>query len=148
MRYGFVALLSAMLATACSESPNAIENIEVEEVQVPAHNYKIKEGTTYGYVSGISDEDRAKGKAASELKLFRYLGEKDGFHTVQHVEEDGSVLFALKCADPCEFMRVEVGGEVQQRIEYNPETLGGGVMQDAMTGKLETADAAPASDPA
>lgn len=134
----WASLPAVLMTAACSENSSPSDN--VMERQEVSHNYRIKEGQNYGYVSGISDEDRANGKAASELHLFRYLGEKDGVHTIQQVEEDGSVLLTASCSDPCQFMKLKAGSETE-RVEYNPDSLGGAVMQDALTGQLEVADA-------
>jgi hypothetical protein len=142
MKFVLAACLSVLLVAGCSESPNTespnMENDQAKE-EAPTHNYRVKEGANYGYVGGISDEERKSGKTAAELHLFRYVGEKDGVHTVQQVEEDGTVLLTATCTDPCEFMKLKIGDAVE-RIEYNPESLGGAVMQDAITGQLEVAN--------
>lgn len=123
---------------ACSEQDSAPDNSLLADTGIPTHNYKMKEGINYGYVGGISDEERASGKAAAELHLFRYLGKQDGLDTIEQVDENGNSILKAQCANPCEFMKLIVEGETQ-RVQYNPETLGGAVMQDAQRGFLEVA---------
>ena len=140
MKMAVVACLPILVLTACSGSstPDGGTTSPVADA-TPTHNYKVKEGSNYGYLGGLSDEDKSKGKAAADLVLFRYLGEKDGLYKVQQIEENGQAILSISCTKPCEFMKLSVGGEVS-RVEYNPATLGGAVIQDALSGELEVAD--------
>lgn len=138
-----IALLVTL--TGCSEpSTPATEVAESEPAPAaPTHNYKIKEGSSYGYVAGLSEDDKNAGKAASEVLMFKYLGKRDDMHPVSMLDDDGTESVKAQCGEPCEIIKMTSSGQVQ-RIEFTEDSLIGSVLQDAIAGQLEVAGTAKA----
>lgn len=92
------------------------------------HNWIYKEGLTYGYASGLSEDDKKAGKAISDVVMLRYLGTKDGLYRLLSVD-DGTIE---SCANPCRV--IKAGSD---HYMYNPNSVIGAALQDAFNGKLE-----------
>ena len=130
-----IAATLSILAGCSVQSEASSESASISPTATPAptHNYVLKEGQDYGYQGGISEEDAKNGKVSADVSMFRYLGEKEGRHTIQMLDNDGSATRKISCVKPCEFMKFDSG----ERVAYNPDSLGGAVMQDALAGELE-----------
>jgi hypothetical protein len=98
----------------------------------PSHRYDLKEGTTYTYVVGLSEEERKSGKAAGDALTFRYFGKVDGEHIVALLSDDGTVLSRSRCAEPCVVIKRQNGS----KIAYSPDSVIGAVFGDAIAGHL------------
>lgn len=109
----------------------------------PAHNWQYREGQEYGYPNALSDDDKRAGTGASTVQMYRYLGEKKGIYTVAEVTPGG--LIYASCANPCEVVKVRAGGMVE-RFEFNPSTIVGGALTDAMNGQMAVYGSKPDSD--
>jgi hypothetical protein len=133
-----VAATACLMISACSETTPGSETTETEKAEVPAPNFKGKEGTNYIYVAAVSEDDKAAGKATGDVVMIRYMGEKDGMHTVELVDDDESALVSAECANPCQFVKMRAGPKVE-RVEFSPDSLVGAAFEDAFAGHLEVA---------
>lgn len=118
-------------------SPGAVT--AAPQMKLPAHNYSVKDGSEYGYQSKLTEEDVRQGKAAISLRMFSYLGERDGLHQV--MLREGNVRLIAECANPCVHARVYrfIDGDFIDREIYamNPSMLLSQVFDDALAGQLE-----------
>lgn len=113
---------------------------------VASHNYDFREGDAYGYIAAISDEERAKGKGAGDVLMYRYAGFKDGLHRLEHLAADGSVMFRSECPEPCVAIKIQ-GRHGVSRMAYSANSVLGAAYQDAMNGKLRPYRFAPPPEP-
>lgn len=111
----------------------------------PPHNYDDRDGQTYLYASAVSEEDQKKGKAVGTVSMFKYLGVKEGVHTIVSVDDAGRTQGRYQCSTPCRIIKSDFAGEID-RIPYSPRSVIGGAFEDALNGNLKPAKA-PKADP-
>lgn len=136
--------LGAMLA-GCSEKHASTEasTPEASVVTVPAHNYTVADGREYGYPRAVSENEQNAGQVAGEIMMFRYAGERNGKHQV--LMSQGMLIAAFECANPCQVIKVmtimdnpALAGQVSiERLQYNPSSVAGAAIEDAINGRLE-----------
>jgi hypothetical protein len=107
-------------------------------VAAPAHNYDFKDAGMYGYVSAVSDEDKAKGKALGDVTLVAYRGAAAGVHRLTLLDDAGRTIGDYECEQPCRVIRALTNGVVSRRVAYNPGSIIGAAFQDALGGRLAT----------
>jgi len=113
-------------------------------VRVPAPtptytpHFDDREGDTYYYATAASDEDQKKGQALGSVVNFRYLGERDGKHTIVSVDDNGRVMLRYECSKPCKIIKRTIRGETD-RIPYDPRSVIGAAFEDALNGSLRVA---------
>jgi hypothetical protein len=149
------AAASASLVSACDDSTSRDDSYSTVEAATPSapvvktpealpdrpplpdHNYDERRGWNYYYVAAISDEDRAKGRAAGEVLVYQYLGlNDDGHHVLASMRTNGTVSHTASCSSPCRIIDFSYGGN----SAYTPQSIIGAAFQDAMRGKLRVAD--------
>ncbi|AOY96884.1 hypothetical protein BKK79_35925 [Cupriavidus sp. USMAA2-4] len=149
-----VALAAAAALAACGKSNEQSQAPKTTAVQQPVvaeappppppparptHNYSMEEDGEYGYEPAVSEDERRSGRTANSLLMVRYLGEKDGTHSVSIT--DGAVTNVFSCKAPCEFIKGQVklrGQVVKTETMRNPGTaVISAVMADAMNGELK-----------
>ena len=105
----------------------------------PTHFYVLEEDGEYGYEKGLSEDERRAGKAAGALLMVRYLGVKDGTHTV--AMPAGGATATFSCKPPCDFIKskVVINGQVvkSETVRNTGEAVISAVMADAMSGQLK-----------
>ena len=121
----------ATSATTDATSPTVADNTPA----LPSHNWTVKEGQDYGYAAALSDDDRRAGRGASQVLMFHYLGVNSSGQYVVESYSNGTIMQAA-CAKPCEVIHVAAPG-ADDHITFNPETVIGMVLTDAMNGQLE-----------
>lgn len=131
--------IKAVIQTTESVPPKELE----AEVAAPVidHNYSMKDGYEYGYEQAVSADAENAGQVATELLMFKYAGKKDGMHQV-YVKNNAYMTSIIECAEPCEFMKIiqHIKGSSTantQRLRAVPGSVGYGVIEDAINGKLE-----------
>jgi hypothetical protein len=72
--------------------------------------------------------------------MFRFLGVRDGLYTV--TDETG--LTSAQCAKPCQVVRI-MGIDGFQRVTFNPASIIGAVLTDAINGQMEVYGSTPAA---
>lgn len=106
----------------------------------PAHNYVMQDGLEYGYEGALSELDRQAGRAAIQLLMVRYLGERDGRWQVFH-KASPEVIIVYECGKPCEFATVYQYVNEQhirtERFRITPATLAASVFDDVHNGRLQ-----------
>lgn len=102
---------------------------------VPDHNFSFRDGSSYGYIGGISDEDRKNGKAAGDVFMITYLGHWGEAYHLAEVNDAGQMTSNYECGTNCIAIKSYRYGTVR-RIAYAPESLIGAAFQDAMRGRL------------
>lgn len=118
------------IATAAE---NAASNVPVTPVR--NHNYDFKDGDLYGYIAAISEEEQKVGKAAGDVVTYRYVGFWDAAHHIELVGDNSAILSVSDCSMPCVAIKTYSNGTMR-RVAYNPASVVGAAMQDAMSGKL------------
>jgi hypothetical protein len=109
-----------------------------EAAAVPkTHNYNDKDGNTYEYVSAVSEEDAKKGKAVGDVSLFAYRGVFDGRYRISSVDNGGRTEWYYECSNPCGVIKEYRGGQVVDRVPYNPGSVIGSAFEDAFNGFLD-----------
>lgn len=102
----------------------------------PIHNYNFKEGDLYGYIAAVSDEEKKTGKVAGDVLTFRYAGFWDGQYHIERVDDANRIVSVSSCAKPCVALKTWSNGQMT-RVAYNPESIVGAAMQDAMDGRMK-----------
>ena len=100
-------------------------------------NYAFEDGGLYGYVSEVSEEDRAKGRATGDLSLFAYRGSSRGVHRLTMYDDEMAKVGDYECHDPCQVIRRMEGSSTLRRIPYDPRSILGGAFEDAIRGRLQ-----------
>lgn len=120
--------------TANTAVPVASDNAPAEPIVPPgpSHHWSYREGQEYGYASVVSEDDQKAGQGAPTVTMWRYLGEHNGVYTVYSPEGAARIT----CTNPCEVLKYS-GPLGTSRVAFNPETIGGGVMDDAINGQME-----------
>lgn len=99
----------------------------------PTPRYDQEDRGTYYYVGAVSDEDKAKGRAAGDVYGFRYFGKsKENENIIGSVSDKGIILFKSYCSDPCKIIRHN-----GKRIGFSDESIIGAAFVDAMNGLLK-----------
>lgn len=122
----------AMDAAAGAGEAAAGDNSGVPAAPVPPpappHNYSDKDGSTYYYVTAVSEEEAKTGKAAGDVASYRYGGkDDDGAHVVFGYGT------RYTCSVPCKIIKTSDG----RRLAYNEGSIIGAVFQDAIRGYLK-----------
>ena len=103
------------------------------------HHYVLKDGFQYGYEPGTSIEDAAQGKLSNEILMFKYAGQREGKFQVFYPYSKTHVT-AMECDKPCEFIKIidvdAYNGITTSHLRATEGSIGYGVMQDAISGKL------------
>jgi hypothetical protein len=111
--------------------------VELPPPPPPARpNYEFREGSAYGYVAALSEDDRRAGRAAGEVLMYRYRGVQNGRYVLELVGAGGGVIGRSECANPCNAIILHEGGTVR-RLAYHPTSIIGSAMEDAIAGRLE-----------
>jgi hypothetical protein len=133
MRITLAALVLLALAGCGTDTPTASQTA-AEPTETPTPNYAEEKSGTYYYVGGVSDNDKAEGKAAGDVMAFRYLGKNaEGEHKVLFVDDDGSALITATCPDQCRIISASTG----DKYPYDPQAMIGSVFEDVLAGRLE-----------
>ncbi len=102
----------------------------------PTHNYAFVEGDLYGYIAAISENDRKAGKRAGDVLTFRYAGYWDGQYNLEQVDDAGNIVAVSTCGKPCIAIK-DYSARSMRRIAYDPASIIGSAMEDAMNGRLK-----------
>lgn len=139
---------------AVNREPVATEQIPVEQTSTnevvssapetqspptPTHHYVLEQDGEYGYQPALSQNDMNDGVIQKPLTMVRYLGENNGRYTAIANAGDG-VSMRVSCKNDCAFMKVELiyGGKIMKtETIQSKNTLGGGIMDDAIAGELK-----------
>ncbi|WP_157654611.1 hypothetical protein [Burkholderia ubonensis] len=149
---GRAAMLCLMIAAfgGCSDAKNDRTDIPATspsadaarpEAGVSSHQYVLRQDGAYGYEPALSEDDIRAGKAVKALVMMRYVGFRDGTHTLLIVDEDDpGVVGRVTCAVPCEFAKFQtvVDGKVTstETLRMTPGSLVGSMFEDAIAGRL------------
>lgn len=132
-------VMGFMLVVACGDKPApATVAVIPAPPPPPAHLYSLQDGSEYGYEAALSDEQRQQGRAASEIKMFSYLGRKgDTYQVMLKADEFRSVA---ECTKPCDFAKVYTfAGDkfiAKEVMRITPTVIVSAVFEDAMKGRL------------
>lgn len=122
-----------------SSQPAEVQEAEVVQPVKAEHQYSVEDGGEYGYERGVSQNDQESGTAANSLLMFRYAGQHDGKYQAYH--KDGSVVIAMECGNPCDFIKVMTfyDGELikKEMLRATGGMIGWSVMADAINGFLK-----------
>lgn len=132
--------------TSAENSENAVPDVAttgLDPESVPAqvtHNYSLKDGYEYGYEAALSENDKAAGKVAADVLMFKYSGDKG--ETVQVYQKSGDLATIIECVFPCEFLKIitystSAGHISTDRIRRVDGTIGSMVIADALNSELE-----------
>lgn len=108
-----------------------------------SHNYTVVDGREYGYPQEVSTSAKQEGRVAGSVIMFRYAGVRNGKHQLLVVK--GDVITAFECAEPCQVIKVmavptitaPVGAVHIEHLQYNPASIAGAAIDDAVNGRLE-----------
>jgi hypothetical protein len=132
--------------SSTSNTMNVDENLTTTDMNATSaetapppkvHNYQEKDGTTYEYVSAVSEEDAKKGKAVGDVLLYAFRGVFDGRYRISAVDNDGRSEWYYECSNPCGVIKQYRQGHVVDRVPYNPASVIGAAFEDAFNGFLE-----------
>ncbi|WP_157649125.1 hypothetical protein [Burkholderia ubonensis] len=129
-------------AAAGNEVPSPASSDAVRpQAGVSSHQYVLRQDGAYGYEPALSEDDIRAGKAVKALVMMRYVGFRDGTHTLLIVDEDDpGVVGRVTCAVPCEFAKFQtvVDGKVTstETLRMTPGSLIGSMFEDAIAGRL------------
>ena len=125
------------------------QSAAIAPTTTPTPSYKPRfedrEGDTYFYATAPSEEDEKKGKALGSVVSFRYLGERDGKHTIISVDDDGRTVLRYECSKPCKIIKRTFRNEID-RVPYDTRSVLGAAFDDALNGSLRIASKAGAND--
>jgi hypothetical protein len=138
VRAAAIIVLTAMLlgcspapTTSSATSDSAAGSTSAAAAEAPpTHNWSYREGNTYGYPAALSDNDKKAGQGATDVAMFKFLGEKDGIYKLS----SGGVV--ASCANPCQVIKVGEG-QYAQHMTFDPETVIGEAFTDAFDGQME-----------
>ncbi|MFC7499022.1 hypothetical protein ACFQRC_07280 [Enterovirga sp. GCM10030262] len=83
----------------------------------------------------MSEEDRKRGKEAGDVVMYRYAGFWDGEFHLEGLNDNGDITSVNTCSQPCIALKSYYGGRMI-RTAYNPASVVGAAMEDAMKGRL------------
>ncbi|WP_157381338.1 hypothetical protein [Burkholderia ubonensis] len=111
------------------------------ETGVSSRHYVLHQDGAYGYEPALSEDDIRAGKAVKALVMMRYVGFRDGTHTLLILDEDDpDIVGRVTCAVPCKFakFRTVVDGKVTstETVRMTPDSLVGSMFEDAIAGRL------------
>ena len=149
MKVILLAACSAVLVAACSKTPLPVEPVASPAVirapAAPKHLYAIHDGNEYGYEAALSDEQRAQGRAAAEIKMFNYLGRKGS--TLQVMMRADDMRSVAECTLPCEFAKVYLFSNTtfisKEVMRLGPDAILTAVFLDAALGRLDQVHGVP-----
>lgn len=106
----------------------------------PLHHYALKEGYEYGYEPALTEEDKSKGRLASDLLMFKYAGTKG--ETVQLYQKSGTITVIIECNIPCDFIKLRTYSEGlgymrTERLRRTDGMIASWAVSDAIDGFLE-----------
>jgi hypothetical protein len=128
---------------AAAEPTVANTEATAEPQQVPDHNYQIKEGSSYGYTTVVSDDDKKAGIGAGDILMLRYLGERNGTYTLASADHPS---LRMTCENPCQYVKTVVDGQVIKRTEFTDGTVIALAFEDAFSGRLQVSGRQKADD--
>lgn len=108
------------------------------DLQASHHNYAERDGDLYMYITAVSDEEKAKGRATGDVLIYRYQGREGRVHILNQVDDGGDLVARLECTEPCRIIKMKVGSEIS-RIPHNSDSVVGSAFDDAINGNLEPA---------
>lgn len=101
---------------------------------LPDHSYTEKIGDIYFYTAALSENARKDGVGAKSMYGFKYLGRaSNGDVLIVGVNNIGFPTSAIRCSVPCKVIRI--GRD--EAMSFDPDTVVGTVIADALNGKLE-----------
>ena len=101
----------------------------------PTHNYSELQNGVYYYITGVSDNDKAAGKAAADVVGVKYLGQNNGGeYTLALISDDSSVVGKAYCRNPCVIVRTSSGQKFGAEGTVISEAFA-----DAIAGELDKA---------
>lgn len=100
--------------------------------------FEDREGDTYFYATAPTQEDENKGTVVGSVVGFRYLGARDGKHTIISVDNNGHTVLRYECSEPCKIIKRTFRGETD-RIPYDTRSVLGAAFEDALNGSLHVA---------
>jgi len=107
--------------------------------QLPHKYYVIQDGAEYGYEQAVSAEAQHQGQVASNILMFKFLGERDG--TLQFYNREGDVVVAFQCERPCEYVKQMVFFDQRLQKKQHLRAVEGSILwavsRDAMNGLLK-----------
>lgn len=131
--------VSAEAKKVNSEQVAALENAQKFVPPTPSHYYSYEEDGEYGYEPAISEDEQKQGIATKSLLMTRYLGEKNGLHSIQM--SDGAYKAIYSCKTPCEFIKVKkyFSGSLinTETVKNAPNSVISSIMEDAQNGFLK-----------
>jgi len=131
-----ICLLPLLAACSPKVPDTANDSVSSEEPSatpvVPPHNYLSEEGGAYTYTMALTDDQKKSGQAAENVLLLKYKGLIGGEYTF--TDENGAEGFY--CEDPCEVVKQTYYGNVVGRMTFNPQSVAGAAIEDAMNGYL------------
>jgi hypothetical protein len=105
----------------------------------PPRYFSLQDGLEYGYEQAVSSDAQNKGQVASNIMMFKFLGERDG--TMQFYSRDGNYSGVLQCERPCEFVKQMFfyNGQLQRKehIRAVEGSIAWALTRDAMNGYLK-----------
>ncbi len=107
--------------------------------------FEDREGDTYFYATAPTDEDQKKGNVLGSVVSFRYLGKRDGKHTIVSVDNGGRTALRYECSEPCKIIKRTFRNEID-RVPYDTRSVLGAAFEDALNGSLRVASKASASE--
>ena len=135
-------IIIAGVLSACSEAPVTNGSAASSSVKTPPvllkPNYASQDGDVYVYQAGLSQDDKDAGKAAGELISYKYLGAKDGAHTLALLNDDDQTMGRATCTNPCSVIKVKIGDSTD-RIAFSDQSVLGSAFEDAFKGHLKVA---------
>jgi hypothetical protein len=116
---------------------------ELETVVPRDHYYDYQDGMQYGYTLAVSADDKAAGKASSQVTMFFYAGERGGRYQL-HTRQ-ANMLSAIECTMPCDVAKVLTIMDAPgvpastisvNRVRFAPNSVAYLALTDAANGKL------------
>lgn len=143
MKHLWIAVVAVLLAACDKPVEYQTTATQTQALPQPAaaprHNYVLKDGFEYGYEKALSAEDRQQGRVASSLRMFKYLGSRNGTHQV--VTQSDDVRTVIESSPPYEFAKVYVFSGTRflekEVVRLAPDSLGAAVIADAVNTRLE-----------
>lgn len=121
------------VAPVADEAPAKVE---------PKHFYEGREGSTYFYSRGVSENEKQSGTVANEMLEILYLGSKENGYQFL-LKSGGTNANILTCKAPCDFYteNLLLDGEVVKtsRFKNAVGSVAWAVFSDAARGELEPA---------
>ena len=138
-RFFAIALFLTLNACGSEQKSDSPEAEASTPPPAPKPNFTEREGDKFYYSSALSEDDKNAGKAAGEVVVFRYLGNKDGVYAL------ASNGLTFRCKNPCTIIKGSGPYGAEQNMQYSSDSIIGSAFHDAFNGFMEPAkDDAPA----